>query len=76
VAISFSNEDKAVNYIIWFAKYQNYIHWDDYTLKKVVKGVLPNQIQDELHYSQEDISTFEGLKRAVMRIDNDYWKCQ
>jgi len=65
-----------VNYIIWFAKYQNYIHWDDYALKKVVKGVLPNQIQDELHYSQKDISTFEGLKRAVMRIDNDYWKCQ
>ena len=19
---------------------------------------------------------FEGLKRAVMRIDNDFWKCQ
>jgi len=29
-----------------------------------------------LRFSHEDVSTFEGLKRAVIRIDNDFWKCQ
>jgi len=27
-----------------------------------------------LRFSHEDVSMFEGLKRAVIRIDNDFWK--
>jgi len=42
----------------------------------VVKDAIPDHIHDELRFSHEDISTFEGLKRAVMRIDNDFWKRQ
>jgi len=42
----------------------------------VVKDTIPDRIRDELRFSHEDISTFEGLKRAVMRIDNDFWKHQ
>jgi len=38
----------------------------------VVKNAIPDHIHDELRFSHEDISTFEGLKRAVMRIDNDF----
>jgi len=74
VAISFPNDEKAVNYFIHFAKYQNRIRWDDRSLQKVVKDVLPPRISDELRFSREDLSTFEGLKRAVMRIDSDYWR--
>jgi len=74
VSIPFSNDRQAVNYFIQFAKYQNHIHWDDCFLRKVVKDALPTHIRDELHFSHEDISSFEGLKRAVMRIDNNYWR--
>jgi len=74
VAIPFSNDEKAVNYFIHFAKYQNRIRWDDRSLQKVIKDALPSRISDELHFSREDLSTFEGLKRAVMRIDSDYWR--
>jgi len=41
---------------------------------KVVKDALPSYICDELHFCHKDISTFEGLKRAVLRVDNNYWK--
>jgi len=75
VAIPFPNDEKAVNYFIYFAKYQNRIRWDDCSLRKVVKDALPSRISDELRFSREDLSTFEGLKRAVMRIDSDYWRC-
>ena len=40
----------------------------------MVKDALPNRIRDELRFCHEDTSTFEGLKRAVLRIDNNYWK--
>jgi len=72
-------EEKAarpVNYFIQFAKFQNRIRWDDRALRKVVKDAIPNRIRDKLRFSHEDVSTFEGLKRAVMRIDNDFWKRQ
>jgi len=42
----------------------------------VVKDAIPDHICDKLRFSHEDVSTFEGLKRAVMRIDNDFWKRQ
>jgi len=42
----------------------------------VVRDAIPDHIHDELRFSHENVSTFEGLKRAVMRIDNDFWKCQ
>jgi len=42
----------------------------------VVKDTIPNRIRDELRFSHEDISTFEGLKKAVIRIDSDFWKRQ
>ena len=74
ISISFPNDGKAVNYFIQFAKYQNHIRWDDRSLRKVVKDVLPNRIREELRFSHEDVSTFKGLKRAVSRIDNDFWK--
>jgi len=76
IAISFPNNGKTVNYFIQFAKFQNRIHWDDRVLRKVVKDTIPDRIRDELRFSHEDVSTFEGLKRAVMRIDNDFWKRQ
>ena len=74
VAIPFPTEGKAVNYFIQFAKYQNHIRWEDRSLRKVVKDALPSRIRDELRFCHEDISTFEGLKRAVLKIDNNYWK--
>jgi len=75
VAIPFPNDKKAVNYFIHFAKYQNRIRWDNCSLWKVVKDVLLSRISDELRFSREDLSTFEGLKRAVMRINSNYWRC-
>lgn len=74
MAILFPTEGKAVNYFIQFTKYQNRIRWEDRSLCKVVTDALPNRIRDELCFCHEDISTFEGLKRAVLRIDNNYWK--
>jgi len=74
VAIPFSNDGKAINYFIQFAKFQNCIRWDNRSLRKVVKDAIPNCICDKLRFSHEDVLTFEGLKRAVMRIDNDFWK--
>jgi len=41
-----------------------------------VKDAIPDCIHDKLRFSHEDVLMFEGLKRAVMRIDNDFWKCQ
>ena len=76
IAIPFPNDGKAVNYFIQFAKFQNRICWNDRALRKVVKDVIPNCVYDELRFSHEDVSMFEGLKRAVMRIDNDFWKHQ
>ena len=72
MAIPFPNEGKAMNYFICFAKYQNRICWDDRSLWKVVKDALPACIRDELYFSHEDLSSFERLKRSVLRIDNDY----
>jgi len=76
VAIPFPNDGKAVNYFIQFAKFQNRIRWNNRALRKVVKDAIPDRIRNELRFSHEDISTFEGLKRAVMRINNDFWKRQ
>jgi len=39
-----------------------------------VKDAIPTRISKELHYSQEDLSSFEGYKRAVMRINDNYWR--
>jgi len=75
VIIPFPADKKAVNYFIHFTKYQNQIRWDDCSLQKVVKDALPPRISDELYFSRKDLSTFEGLKRTVMRIDSDYWRC-
>ena len=55
-------------------KFQNHIRWDDRSLQKIVKDAILNCICDKLRFSHKDISTFEGLKRAVIRIDNDVWK--
>ena len=74
--IPFPNNSKAASYFIQFAKYQNYIHWDNHLLRKVVKDALLSRIRDELHFSHENISSFKGLKKAVLRIDNDFWKRQ
>jgi len=74
VAILFPVEDKAVNYFIQFAKYQNRIRWDDCSLYKVVKDALSSHIHDELCFCHKDIFTFKGLKRVVLRVDSNYWK--
>ena len=76
VAISFPNDSKAINYFIQFAKFQNQIYWNNRALRKVVKDAIPDRIHNELRFSHEDISMFEGLKRAIIRIDNDFWKRQ
>jgi len=72
MAIAFSNEGKAVNYFIQSAKYQNQICWDDCFLQKVVKDVLSSHMRDKLRFSHENMSFFEGLKRAMLRINNNY----
>ena len=74
VAIPFPLEGKAVTYFIQFTKYQNRIWWGDRSLRKVVKDAIPPRISEELRYSKEDLSTFEGLKRAVLKIDSDHWR--
>lgn len=73
-SIAFPNDGKATQYFIDFARYQTRISWDERALRKVVKDAIPPRITDELRYSREDTSTFEGFKRAVLKIDNDYWK--
>jgi len=42
----------------------------------VVKDTIPHHIHNKLQFSHEDISIFEGLKRAILRINNDFWKHQ
>jgi len=74
IAIYFPNDGKTIDYFICFAKYQNHIHWDERALHKVVKNTIPIHICNELCYSQEDVSSFKGFKRAVLWIYNDYWK--
>jgi len=76
IAIPFPNDGKAVNYFIQFAKFQNRIYWDDRALRKMVKNAIPNHVCDELRFSHENVSMFEGLKRVVMRINNNFWKHQ
>jgi len=73
-AIPFPHDGKAVNYFIQFAKYQNRIRWDDHSLHKLVKDAIPSHICNELRFTHEDVSLFEGFKRAVMKIDNNYWR--
>lgn len=74
VSILFPSDGKTIDYFICFAKYQNCICWDERALHKVVKDAIPNHVRDELCYSQEDMSLFEGFKRAVLHIDNNYWE--
>ena len=74
VTIPFPHDRRAAGYFIRFAKYQNRIQWDDRSLCKVVKDTIPTRISEELHYSQEDLSSFKGYKRAVMRVDDNYWR--
>jgi len=73
-SISFLYDGKAVNYFIQFAKYQNCICWDNWALQKIVKDAIPSRIKDELWYSQKNILSFERFNKAVLRIDNDYWR--
>jgi len=74
IAIPFPLDGKAVNYFIQFAKYQNRIRWGDHSLRKVVKDTIPSRISEELRFSKEDLSTFEGYKWAVLKVDNDHWR--
>jgi Domain of unknown function (DUF4939)/Zinc knuckle len=73
-SLSFPDGGKATKYFIEFAKYQTRIKWDDRSLRKIVKDAIPARITNELRFIHEDTSTFEGFKRAVLKIDNDYWK--
>jgi len=52
VFISFLSEGKAVDYFIYFTKYQNHIYWDERILYKIVKNAIPNCIRDKLRYSE------------------------
>jgi len=74
IAIPFPHDRRATDYFICFAKYQNWIQWDNRSLRKVVKDAIPTRISEELRYSQENLSSFEGYKRAVMRINDNYWR--
>jgi len=42
----------------------------------VAKDAIPDYICNELRFSHKDVLMFEGLKRAIMRIDNNFWKRQ
>jgi len=72
--IPFPPNSKAMTYFIQFTKYQNRIHWGDHSLWKVIKDAISSRINKELHYSKKDLSTFEGLKRAVLKINSNYWR--
>ena len=74
VSIPFPYDRKATDYFICFAKYQNRIRWEDRSLCKVVKDTILARISEELCYSREDLSSFEGYKRAVLRINNNFWR--
>jgi len=74
VVIPFPLDGKVVTYFIQFAKYQNRIRWGDCSLCKVVKDAIPARISKKLWYSKKDLSTFKGLKWAVLKIDSDYWR--
>jgi len=39
-----------------------------------VKNAIHTRISEELHYSQENLLSFEEYKRAVMRIDDNHWR--
>lgn len=41
---------------------------------KTVKDAIPNKIKDKLWYSQENVLSFEGFKKVVLRINNDCWR--
>ena len=56
------------------SKTNHNIRWNDYSLQKVVKDALLTQICNKLCFCHEDTFSFEGLKKAVLRIDNNYWK--
>jgi len=43
-------------------------------LHKVIKNAIPTRISEKLHYTKEDLSTFESLKKAILKIDRDYWR--
>jgi Domain of unknown function (DUF4939) len=73
-AITFPHDGKATSYFIEFAKYQSRIKWDNRALRKVVKDAIPARISREIPYSREDTDSFDGYRKAVLRIDNDYWK--
>jgi len=72
IAIPFPHDGRATDYFICFAKYQNWIWWDDRSFCKVVKDTILIRISKELYYSQEDLLLFEEYKRAVMRIDDNH----
>ena len=72
ITIPFPHNRKAANYFICFAKYQNQIRWNNRSFCKVVKDTISTRISKELRYSQEDLSSFEEYKRAMMRVDNNY----
>ena len=74
IAILFPYNKKAMTYLIQFAKYQNRIRWKDHSLQKVVKDIILERISEELYFSKKDISTFKDLKRAVLKINSDYWR--
>jgi len=42
----------------------------------VVKDTLLSHIRDKLCFSHKDVLFFKGLKKAVLRINNDFWKRQ
>jgi hypothetical protein len=73
-SITFPDNTKATRYFIEFSKYQKRVKMDDRSLRRIVKSAIPMRIVDELPYFREDYSTFAGIKKAVMKIDNDYWK--
>jgi len=74
VAIPFPHDGKPTNYFIQFAKYQNRIRWDDCSLRKIVKDAILPRICDKLRFTHEELLSFKGFKRVVLKINNDYWK--
>jgi len=72
--ILFPLDSKVAIYFIQFAKYQNWIYWGNCLLHKVIKNAIPTKISEKLHYTKKDLSTFEGLKKAILKIDRDYWR--
>ncbi|GJJ07976.1 hypothetical protein Clacol_002183 [Clathrus columnatus] len=74
--INFPENGKAMKYFIEFAKYQNRIKFKDCSLRHIVKTTIPERISSKLSTCGIATDTFDGMRQAIQKIDNEYWKAK